>query len=70
MKECYECGKKLSFWNSYYHPTLGRKVSVCWKCHEKIGMSLKKYRDFVLNEFKYNNQKNNIGIRKSKHHPM
>jgi len=52
MTKCYECGKELKFWNSYNHPTLGRKMLVCSVCFDKIEASMKKYRDFILSEFK------------------
>ena len=53
MKTCYVCGKKLKFWQGYYHPVLGKKEVVCSKCFKSVECSLEKYRNFILSEFKY-----------------
>ena len=50
MKYCYECGKKVSFFNSYYHPAIGEKAIVCSKCFDRIEESMEKYCDFILSE--------------------
>ena len=58
MLKCYECGKKIRFWNCYRHPILGYKIYVCGKCFEELNKSMENYRDFILNEFKnYSNNK-------------
>jgi len=57
MKKCYECGKKLKFWEGYRHPTLGRKNPVCSKCYDIVEESLEKYCNFILSEYKKSNWK-------------
>jgi len=51
MKICCECGKQLHFWQTYYHPILGKKNYVCCNCFTKLDDSMKKYREFILREF-------------------
>ena len=48
MKNCYECGKELKFWEGYSHPVLGKKELVCSKCFDILEESMEKYRDFIL----------------------
>jgi hypothetical protein len=60
MKTCYVCGKKLKFWQGYYHPVLGKKEVVCSKCFKSVECSLEKYRNFILSEFKYKKSKRHI----------
>ena len=56
MFTCYECGKKLRFWEGYYHPTLGKKAIVCLKCFYQIEESMENYRNFIIKEFKNERQ--------------
>ena len=48
-KYCYECGKKISFWESRFHPVLGKKERVCSDCFSIVEESLENYRNFILN---------------------
>jgi len=57
MKKCFECGKELKFWEGYFHPVLGQKELVCWKCFETVESSVEAYRIFVLDSFKREEQK-------------
>jgi hypothetical protein len=58
--KCYECGKKIRIWNSYHHPSLGKKIFVCSKCYDLIEESMEKYRDFILKEFNDKKKKKKI----------
>ena len=44
MKYCYECGKKLRFFEGCIHPTLGKKYLVCYKCFNFISISVEFYK--------------------------
>jgi hypothetical protein len=48
MKECAECGKRLGFFNGYYHPILGKKNMVCGHCFLRVDESVAQWREFVL----------------------
>ena len=50
QKYCYECGKKITFWKSQFHPVRGKKVRVCPQCFDVVLESLEKYQAFVLND--------------------
>jgi len=63
MLSCYECGKKLRFWDGYYHPTLGKKVIVCLKCFDQIEESMENYQNFIIREFKNERQRKIIDIK-------
>ena len=56
MIKCNICGKKLKFWNGYYHPILGKKVIVCSKCFDNLNESIDRYREFILKDFKKENK--------------
>ena len=47
---CYECGKEITFWQSRFHPVIGKKERVCAHCFSEVQESLEKYRKFVLND--------------------
>jgi hypothetical protein len=66
MLKCYECGRELKFWNSYYHPTLGKKVFLCSRCFDVVEVSMKKYCNFILKEFEKDVGKKRIGIKNIK----
>lgn len=52
MNKCVECGKKLGFFEGYYHPILGKKNLVCGLCFVKLDDSITKWSEFVrLNSF-------------------
>ena len=57
MKKCFECGKELKFWEGYRHPAFGKKELVCSKCFNFIEESMEKYRNFILNQFKQDEEK-------------
>jgi hypothetical protein len=48
MVDCGECGKRLRFFEGYYHPTLGKKSLVCGPCFDKLDESVVQWRDFIL----------------------
>jgi hypothetical protein len=52
MKKCYECGKKLQFWEGYHHPILGKRELVCKECFDILEESILKYSDFIIKEIK------------------
>lgn len=62
MKFCEECEKKMSIFNRYNHPILGKKSIVCGDCFTSIDETLTLWREFVLSnsfnkessEFKFN----------------
>jgi hypothetical protein len=60
MKKCYECGKELKFWEGYYHPVLGKKELVCSTCFDIVDESMEKYCNFILSEFKQDEQERNV----------
>jgi hypothetical protein len=62
MKECYECGKELRFWESYRHPILGREAIICSKCFVSVEKSRKKYCNFILKELKQQELKSSENI--------
>ena len=37
---CYECGKKLRFFEGYRHPIQGKNFLVCGNCFNKITMGI------------------------------
>jgi hypothetical protein len=45
---CEECGKKLSVFKGYRHPTMGRKHSLCSPCFDQVSESVAKWKEFVL----------------------
>jgi hypothetical protein len=47
-KKCIECGKDLSFFEGYRHPTLGIHYLICRQCFEKIETSVEQWGRFVL----------------------
>ena len=60
MKKCYECGKELKFWEGYYHPVLGKKELVCSSCFDIVDESIENYHNFILSEFKQDEQERNV----------
>jgi len=49
MNKCYECGKELSFWESYHHLALGKKELICSECYDVLEENMEEYRDYLLN---------------------
>lgn len=47
MKNCEECNKKLSFYEGYRHPTLGKKSLVCGNCFDDVTKSVSVWADVV-----------------------
>lgn len=47
-RTCIECGKNLSFFEGYRHPTLGIKYLICRECFEKVELSVERWGRFVL----------------------
>jgi hypothetical protein len=48
MVECVECGKRLGFFEGYFHPTLGKKSMVCSPCFVKVEESVVRWREFII----------------------
>jgi hypothetical protein len=48
MANCEECGKKLGLLESYNHPTMGRKHSVCTQCYNQISESVELWKEFLI----------------------
>ena len=60
MKDCKECGKKLSVFEGYTHPTMGKKYLLCSPCYDQVSESVEKWKEFVLsNSFKMRASKGN-----------
>jgi hypothetical protein len=69
MKDCEECGKKLSVLEGYQHPTLGRKHLLCSHCFDRVSDSVEQWREFVLsNSFNMekSNSKSQVNLKKIK----
>jgi len=47
-RKCTECGKNLSLFAGYQHPTLGPHFLLCKECYEKIEKSVESWGRFVL----------------------
>ena len=70
---CSKRSKELKFWQGHYHPTLGKTEVVCSECFDFVEESMKKYRNFILSQFKQDEEKhvfNNsiIKLRQMVHH--
>jgi hypothetical protein len=66
MNICVECGKELSFFKGYYHPTLGKKSLVCGSCVLRVEESVRRWREFVLsNSFNPESPKSILSINRS-----
>jgi len=48
MVICEECGKKLSIFKGYCHPTMGKKHLLCSSCFDVVSNSVDKWKEFVL----------------------
>ena len=48
-KTCAECGKKLTIFQRYSHPILGKNKCVCFQCFETIQKSESSYNKFIMN---------------------
>jgi len=47
-RKCIECGKDLSFFEGYRHPTMGIHYLICRECFEKVENSVERWGRFVL----------------------
>lgn len=47
-RKCTECGKNLSLFQEYRHPTLGVHSVVCKECFENVEKSVERWGRFVL----------------------
>ena len=45
---CYECDKKLGFFEGYIHSVNGEKKYVCGKCWDKLEIIKNKYSKFIF----------------------
>jgi len=48
MLICEECGKKLSIFKGYCHPTMGKNHLLCSSCFDVVSNSVDKWKEFVL----------------------
>jgi hypothetical protein len=55
MVECKECGKKLSIFKGYRHPTLGKKHLVCSGCFDITTECVEEWKKFILPYFEFFN---------------
>ena len=55
MKFCEECGKKLGYFEGYYHPALGKEYFLCRSCFDVIYKSVEEWRKFVISNSFDNN---------------
>ena len=47
-RKCLECGKTLSLFEGYRHPTLGAHYLLCKVCFQKVEISVERWERFVL----------------------
>ena len=47
MKFCEECGKKLSFFEGYRHPVMGKEYLLCCSCFNVTAKSVEEWRKLV-----------------------
>lgn len=47
-RKCIECGKHLSLFEGYRHPTMGIHYVICRECFEKVETSVERWGRFVL----------------------
>jgi hypothetical protein len=47
-KRCMNCGKKLTLFNEFYHPTLGTDALLCGECFESVWDSEVRWGRFVI----------------------
>lgn len=48
---CYECDKKLGFFEGYIYHVEGENKYVCGKCWDKLETSKRKYGKFIFDAF-------------------
>lgn len=46
-KVCANCGKKLTLFQEYLHPTLGKNAVLCSDCYEKAWRSMVQWERFI-----------------------
>ena len=64
MKECVECGTKLSILEGYRHPTMGKKHHLCSSCFDEVSDSVTRWGEFVqTNSFNVANSKKNLQMK-------
>ncbi len=47
-KHCVNCGKKLTLFNEFYHPTLGKNALLCGECFDSVWESETRWGRFVI----------------------
>jgi hypothetical protein len=47
-RKCTECGKYLTFFERYRHPTLGTHYLDCQDCFQKVETSVERWGRFAL----------------------
>lgn len=47
-RKCIECGKNMSLFEGYKHPTMGIHFLICRECFEKVENSVERWGRFVL----------------------
>ena len=80
-KECIQCRKKLTLFDEYCHPTLGKDALLCWDCYEKVWESVVRWERFIawnsfdpetpdptyIDNFPFPNTERTIRHKKTKH---
>jgi hypothetical protein len=46
-RQCINCGKKLSMFEEYRHPTLGKDALLCWECYQTVWESVVRWERFI-----------------------
>jgi hypothetical protein len=81
-RTCIECGKILSLFEGYRHPTLGAHYLLCKECYEKVEISVERWGRFILwnsfnpdapdptfiDNYPFPHEENMIQHKKTKHH--
>ena len=47
-RKCMDCGKTMSLFEGYRHPTLGAHFLLCKGCFEKVESSVERWERFIL----------------------
>lgn len=47
-RRCTECGKYLTVFEGYRHPTMGMHYLICRDCFQKVEISVERWGRFVL----------------------
>jgi hypothetical protein len=81
-RKCIECGKDLSLFEGYRHPTMGIHYLICRGCFENVETSVERWGRFVLwnsfnpeapdptytDNFPFRQEDTTLSHKKTKHH--